>query len=86
MNELFPEWLEVPPGLVKRRLFFGMPPGMFMFLAILCFGPLWFLGWKTLLVWPVVLPVGMYLALQCKDDPEFLTTWLGDLRLLQRYH
>jgi hypothetical protein len=86
MTGPFPDWVEVPPGLVKRRLPFGMPPGMIVVLALLIATPLYFGGPKACWTLLLDLPAAWWLAQQCKHDPDFLVTWMGELSLKKRYY
>jgi len=86
MDGLFPERVETPPGLTKKRVPYGMPPGMGALLVLGGVGPLILFGrqaWWTLVV---TLVVGSWLKLLCMDDPDFLTTASGEMKLKRRYH
>ena len=85
MTTPFPVRVQVPLGLVKKRLYWGMPTLAVAILALLLVGPLLLWGTKAAWVFPLVLAVGIWLACECKHDPEFLTTWGGELRLKRRY-
>ena len=81
MTTPFPVRVQVPLGLVKKRLSWGMPTLAVAILALLLVGPLLLWGKKAAWVFPLVVLVGIWLAIECKRDPDFLTTWGGELRL-----
>lgn len=70
---------------MKLRLTWGLPPVTVGILVLLIFGPLYLIGRKAWWVTPLMLAVGWWLALHSKDDPDFLQTWGGELKLKDRY-
>lgn len=85
MTKPFPTRIKIPQGLVRLRMVWGLPTLTVAGLALVIVGPLLLWGRKALWIMPLAIAVAWWLALESKDDPDFLRTWSGELKLKGRY-
>jgi hypothetical protein len=83
--EPFPDEVDVPYGLVHTRLICGLPAWVFALLMALGLAPLYLWGWRKWWVTALAFGLGWALAEPARDDPEFVTSWSGELRLKDYY-
>jgi hypothetical protein len=83
MAEPFPEQISVPQGLVTPRLPLGIPPMILLGLAALSVIPLALLGtgWHLFLT----IPLGIYVGILAREDPDFWLGWLGEISFADIY-
>jgi type IV secretory pathway TrbD component len=77
--------IPVPRGLVTDRLICGVPPWVFALLLVLGVAPLYLWGWGKWWVTLIALAIGWGLASFARDDPQFLSAWMSELRLKDYY-
>jgi|SoiMetStandDraft_2_1073263.scaffolds.fasta_scaffold90962_2 hypothetical protein len=83
MHTPFPEVVRVPRGLVKSRLAWGIPKTIAFGLLCLAVLPIALMGtWYPAFV---TVPLGIWIAYEAIHDPNFLITWIGELRFKRRY-
>jgi hypothetical protein len=83
MAEPFPDYITVPQGLVQPRLPLGIPPIILLGLAALSVIPLALLGtgWHLF----ITIPLGIYVGILAREDPEFWLAWLGEIGFADTY-
>jgi hypothetical protein len=85
MQTPFPDEVDVPYGLVTTRLLRGCPPWVFVLLLVLGLAPLYLWGWRKWWVSAACIALGSGVAAIAKDDPQFLSSWIGEWRLKAYY-
>jgi hypothetical protein len=71
--------------MVKRRQPLGLPSMIAAVLGLLMGGPLLIMGRKAWWVPLVIVPIGIWLKVMCAQDPDWLTSVGGEIRLKRRY-
>lgn len=86
MTGPFPRRVRVPPGLAtKQDTVMGLPRLVWLVLFGAVVMPPAFLGRIGLFLEPITLGVGIWIAMQAKDDPQFLLTISGSMGLKPYY-
>ena len=83
MQRPFPEIVQVPQGLARLRLAWGLPPMAWAALGAITVFPVALLGAWWILFGTV--PLAVYIGYEAYDDPQFLLAWASDLQLKRWY-
>jgi hypothetical protein len=85
MQDLFPEEVAVPYGLVHTRLICGLPVWVFALLLACGVAPLYLWGWRKWWVSALAIGAGWLVTLGAQDDPEFLQAVQSEFTLRDYY-
>jgi type IV secretory pathway VirB3-like protein len=85
MHEPFPDEIDVPYGLTHIRMVWGLPVWIFALLLMLALAPLYLWGWHKWWVSLLCVGLGALVAAEAAHDPQFLSAWIGELKLKDYY-